>query len=51
MLKALDPYLQRKVIKEPKPATQEEAIQRTWRVFHAAQLPVPQPQVANAVAT
>ena len=37
MLKALDPYLQRKVIKEPKPATLEEAIERTWRVFHTAQ--------------
>ena len=37
MLKALDQDLQQKVIKEPKPATLEEAIQRTWRVFHTAQ--------------
>ena len=51
MLKALKPYLQRKVIKEPKSATLEEAIERTLRVFHTAQPPVPQPQVAHAVAT
>ena len=51
MLKALDSYLQRRVIKEPKPATLEEAIQRTWRIFHTVQPPVPQPQVAHAVAT
>ena len=29
MLKALDPHLQRKVIKDPKSATLEEAIERT----------------------
>ena len=51
MSKSMDHYLQRKVIKEPKPATLEEAIQRTWRMFHTAQPPVPQSQVAHAVAT
>ena len=51
MLKALDHYLQRKVNKEPKPATLEEAVERTWRVFHTAQPPVPQQQVAHAVVT
>ena len=51
MLKALDPHLQRKVIKEPKPATLDEAIERTWKVFHTAIPPVPQPQVVHAAAT
>ena len=51
MLKALHPYLQRNVIKDPKPATLELAIKRTCRVFHTAQPPVPQPQVVHAVAT
>ena len=37
MLKALYPYLQRKAINEPKPATLEEATARAWRVFHTAQ--------------
>ena len=51
ILKARNHYFQRKVIKEPKPATLDEAIQRTLRVFNTAQPPVPQPQVPHAVAT
>ena len=51
MLKALDHYLQRKVIKEAKLTTLKEAFQRTWRELHTAQPQVPQPQVAHAVAT
>ena len=37
MLKALDPYLQRKVIKKPRFAALEETIEPTWRVLHTAQ--------------
>ena len=46
MIKALDPYLQRKVIKEPRPKDLDEAIARTWDVFRTAQPPMPLPQHA-----
>ena len=41
MIKALDPYLQRKVIKEPRPKDLDDAINRTWEVFRTAQPPTP----------
>ena len=41
MIKALDPYLQRKVAKEPKPRDLDEAIKRTWDAHRTAQPPVP----------
>jgi hypothetical protein len=41
MIKALDPYLQRKVLKEPKPQTLDEAVARTWEAFRTAQPPAP----------
>ena len=49
MLKSMNPYLQRNVIKEPKPDTLEEAIQWTWRGFHTTKPQVPRPQVTHAV--
>ena len=41
MLEALDSYLQRKVITEPKAAALKKAIEWTWVVFHRAQPPAP----------
>jgi len=35
MIKALDPYLPRKVIKEPRPTSLDAAVARTWEAFRA----------------
>ncbi|MGV0952579.1 MAG: hypothetical protein ACOYB3_18135, partial [Azonexus sp.] len=42
LIAALDPYIQRKVIKDPKPNTLDEVIARTWDA-HRTALPVPPP--------
>jgi len=38
VIKALDPYLRRKVIKEPRPTSFDAAVARTWEGFRAADL-------------
>ena len=43
LVKALDPYLQRKVLKDPKPTTLDEAIARAWQAFRTSQPPIPNP--------
>jgi hypothetical protein len=56
MIKGLDEYLQRKVMKEPRHVDPDKAIGRTWQVFQTAQprqllMPeVPQPTQAPAIA-
>ena len=50
MIKALDPYLQRKVVKPPMQTTLDEAVERTWRAFRTAQPPMPLAPQASAQA-
>jgi len=39
MIKALDPYLRRKVIKEPRPTSLGASVARTWEGFRTADPP------------
>ena len=36
MIKELDPYLRRKVVKEPRPTSLDDAVARTWEPLRAA---------------
>ena len=39
MIKALDPYLRRTVVKEPRPTSIYDAVARTWDAFSTADPP------------
>ena len=39
MIRALDPYMQRKVIKEPRPTSLDAAVALTWEAFCTADPP------------
>ena len=44
MINGLDQYLMRKVVKEPKPQTLDEAIKKTWEAFRTTPPPMPSQQ-------
>ena len=52
MIKTLDPYLRRKVIKEPRPTFLDAAVARTWEAFRTADPTASfMPQESRPVAT
>ena len=51
MIKALDTYLRRNVVKEPRPTSLDDAVARTWEAFRTADPPASfMPQASQQVA-
>ena len=48
MINGLDPYLMRKVVKEPRPQTLDDAIKKTWEVFRTSPPPLPSYQTPSS---